>query len=102
LKEFEPDQLKVIIQKFRNDNFWCSNFLSPCKLLKKNPDGVRYVDVFIEKSKAELRPATNDAVKNLRDNHIPDPDGIRAKSAIEQLKAKREAMYANMHVEKKV
>jgi hypothetical protein len=40
--------LKKIIRHFRNDEFWSGKFLVLTRLLKKNADGIKYVDFFIE------------------------------------------------------
>lgn len=46
---YTKDQLMEIIETFRNDTFWQSNFLTPIKLRKKNPEGVKYIDYFWQK-----------------------------------------------------
>jgi len=43
------NELKVIIQYFRNDPFWTDNFHSPCKLRKNNKDNIKYLHIFEEK-----------------------------------------------------
>jgi biotin operon repressor len=50
---YSLSEIKRIVKHFREDNFWSSNFMSLTKLIKRNQDGVRYVDVFIEKLKKE-------------------------------------------------
>lgn len=37
----------------RTDDFWKNTFLSPLKLRKKDPQGIKYIDVFIEKMNAQ-------------------------------------------------
>jgi hypothetical protein len=44
----DPRSLYILIQKTREDEFWCKNFLSIIKLTKRNKDGVLYLDVFIQ------------------------------------------------------
>jgi hypothetical protein len=51
LNEFEFDKLMVWIRYYRQDEFWAKNFLSPLKLLKKNKEGMRYIDYFVERLK---------------------------------------------------
>lgn len=48
---YEPKELDEAIKWAVNDDFWKPNFLSPAKLIKKNDDGVTFIDVFIAKSK---------------------------------------------------
>jgi len=43
------NELKVIIQYFRNDPFWTDNFHSPCKLRKNNKDNIKFLHIFEEK-----------------------------------------------------
>ena len=44
------EQIANAVKWARNDDFWSKNFLSPLKLRSKNRDGVKYIDVFIERS----------------------------------------------------
>lgn len=46
INHYNPDQIKLIIEVFRNDSFWRKNFLSPVKLRNKNKDGISYIDYF--------------------------------------------------------
>ena len=48
LKEYDKEKLARIIIHYRNDTFWIKNFMSPLKLIRKNKDGIRYIDYFIE------------------------------------------------------
>lgn len=65
-------ELKKIIQHYRKDDFWAGNFLTLPKLLTKNKDGIRYIDLFQEKMKSvkpELKivstvPQGNSQLKN--------------------------------------
>jgi hypothetical protein len=47
---YSIDDIKTAIAWARGDPFWTTNFLSPGKLIKKNKDGVRYIDTFLAKS----------------------------------------------------
>lgn len=42
----DPDEIRAIIKWGRADSFWRSNFLSPAKLNKRDPSGVKYYDIF--------------------------------------------------------
>lgn len=45
------EEIKAVCQWARTDSFWQGNFHSPCKLRKRNPDGITYWDVFSQKMK---------------------------------------------------
>jgi hypothetical protein len=47
-----------IVQYARNDEFWKTNFLSLLKLRKKNSEGMKYIQVFYERMKAENERAS--------------------------------------------
>lgn len=40
------EQVKEIIETYRSDSFWQTNFLSPAKLRQRNKDGIKYIDYF--------------------------------------------------------
>jgi hypothetical protein len=46
-----PDEIRQVCKWGRTDPFWQSNFMSPAKLRERNPSGIKYFDVFAEKSK---------------------------------------------------
>ena len=46
LDGYSYDQIRQIVEYFRNDEWWRSKFLSPLKLRKTNRDGVKYIDLF--------------------------------------------------------
>lgn len=52
LKEFDFNRLKDMILFYRHDDFWSGNFLSPLKLLRKNKEGIRWIDYFFERMKS--------------------------------------------------
>jgi len=43
--------IEKITARARSDDFWSKNFLSLTKLRKKNPDGIKYIQVFYENFK---------------------------------------------------
>ena len=43
------EQISELIEAFRNDGFWKSNFLSPVKFRERNKDGIKYIDFFWNK-----------------------------------------------------
>lgn len=45
--------IEKIVEYARNDDFWQTNFLSILKLRKKDKQGMKYVQVFYERMKAE-------------------------------------------------
>ena len=45
------DEIYLVTNWARKDDFWKSNFLSANKLRNKNKDGVYYYDIFLEKAK---------------------------------------------------
>ena len=49
LDGYKPEQIEEIIDRFRNDPFWKTNFMTPLKLRKKNSEGIKYIDYFWEK-----------------------------------------------------
>lgn len=51
LDGLEFDDIIHLVQKTREDNFWCKNFLTITKLRKKNKDGVQYWNVFFNNVK---------------------------------------------------
>lgn len=51
LKSYSKEDIIKAIKWAKNDSFWNSNFLSISKLDKKNKDGVKFIDVFLAKSK---------------------------------------------------
>lgn len=42
----DPDEIRAIIKWARTDHFWKSNLMSPAKLNKRDPSGVKYYDIF--------------------------------------------------------
>ena len=48
------DDIKSSVTYARTDSFWQSNFLSPSKLIKKNKDGIMYIDVFMNRANKEV------------------------------------------------
>ena len=53
---YDPRELHEAIIWATSDDFWKPNFLSPSKLIQKNKDGVKFIDVFIAKSKQAKKP----------------------------------------------
>ena len=53
LKSYDKNKIISAIVWAKNNDFWNSNFLSLHKLDKKNKEDVKYIDVFIEKSKTK-------------------------------------------------
>jgi len=53
LKEYTKKQIVDVVVWARNDTFWSTNFLSINKLNKSDKNGVKYIDVFIEKMNAD-------------------------------------------------
>lgn len=51
-------EIAAVCRWARGNDFWCSNFLSPAKLRKKNRDGVLYFDVFNNRMKSDAHPTT--------------------------------------------
>lgn len=47
-KGYSYKQLKEIIIKAREDDFWCKNFMSVLKLKARNKEGIMYIDYFNE------------------------------------------------------
>ena len=45
-KKYSAEKILQIVKHFRKDNFWKSKFLVLPKLMKKNTDGILYVDYF--------------------------------------------------------
>ncbi len=43
------EQILDVVEYFREDAFWNTNFLSPLKLRRKNKEGIKFVDFFYEK-----------------------------------------------------
>ena len=43
------EQVREIIEVYRNDGFWKKNFVSPIKLRRRNNEDVRYIDYFWNK-----------------------------------------------------
>lgn len=58
-KGYSKDQIAKACKWAREDEFWSQNFRSPMKLKDSDKDGVRYIDIFLEKSnrKAKVEPA---------------------------------------------
>ncbi len=46
LDGYEYKQIREVIEHFRNDSFWVSNFMTPVKLRRLNNEGVKYIDYF--------------------------------------------------------
>jgi len=57
----DKEQLKSAITWARRDPFWSKNFMSPLKLRKKGPDGIMYIDRFIELCRASSSNPVNGA-----------------------------------------
>jgi len=51
LKSYSKEDIIKAIKWAKNDSFWNSNFLSVSKLLTKDKSDVKYIDVFLAKSK---------------------------------------------------
>lgn len=51
LKSYSKEDIVKAIKWAKNDSFWNSNFLSVSKLLTKDKSDVKYIDVFLAKSK---------------------------------------------------
>lgn len=47
LGKYSFTEIESVIKKMRVDSFWIDNFLSPCKLEKKNKEDVPYMEVFL-------------------------------------------------------
>ena len=60
--KYTKDQIINAVRWARSDDFWKGNFQSPVKLVKKNDDEVRYIDVFLDKSNP-LKPIDKDMPK---------------------------------------
>jgi len=43
------EQILDVVEYFRNDSFWNTNFLSPLKLRKRNKERIKFIDFFWEK-----------------------------------------------------
>lgn len=52
LKSYSKEDIVKAIKWAKSDSFWNPNFLSITKLNTKNKDGVKFIDVFLAKSKA--------------------------------------------------
>lgn len=55
----KPEDIRAICRWARADSFWQSNFMTPAKLRKKNPDGITYFDVL----NAKMQQAANTTPK---------------------------------------
>ena len=53
--QYTLDEIKSAITFAREDDFWKANFLSVLKLRRKNPEKIKYIEVFLEKIKAGTR-----------------------------------------------
>jgi hypothetical protein len=54
-----PDEIISAVKWAREDSFWSSNFMSLKKLRLKDKQGVAYIDLFINKSKANKQQQQN-------------------------------------------
>lgn len=52
--KISPRKLYLLIQIVRNDDFWSENFLSVLKLRKSNKEGIKYIDLFMNRFGGEL------------------------------------------------
>jgi hypothetical protein len=57
--KYSKDQIINAVRWGRTDEFWKGNFQSPVKLMKKNDDDVRYIDVFLDKAN-KIKPVDSD------------------------------------------
>lgn len=65
LDKFSKEQIYKAVKDGRRDEFWNKQFLSLNKLRKKNKDGIKYINVFlnlvpvtVERKRPELKPLT--------------------------------------------
>lgn len=70
IDEVDANSIIHIVQKARSDDFWKTVFNSLVKLRKKNKEGVKYVDVFIEKFKKPIVPANYGTAESFK---LPSP-----------------------------
>ncbi|RMH19749.1 MAG: hypothetical protein D6698_05275, partial [Gammaproteobacteria bacterium] len=69
LDGYSYEQIRQVIEHFRNDEWWRSRFLSPLKLRKRNRDGVKYIDLFWTAISEEGEQAMDsEALKVKREN----------------------------------
>lgn len=77
-KGYTKQQIFQAVTWARSDEFWRTNFQSPVKLMKVNGDGVKYIDVFLDKAN-KTKPNISDLpVQKMKYNPvvgmIPDND----------------------------
>lgn len=72
IDKYTEDQILKAVKNGRNDEFWSKQFLSLSKLRKKNGDGVKYIDIFLE-----LNKETSKQVTSVKANVIKPGDKIR-------------------------
>lgn len=60
--------IEEITKKTREDDFWSKNFLSLCKLRKKNNDGIMYIQVFYERFNTHKQTKHEKQMENLKAN----------------------------------
>lgn len=53
--EYKREDIGAAVRWARQDKFWCKVFQSPMKLNRKNDDGVRYIDVFLDQRNTEIK-----------------------------------------------
>lgn len=63
IDKFSIELIEKAVKAARSDEFWQKNFLSLCKLRKKNDDGVKYINVFLQlaNSHAKIEPVKTNA-----------------------------------------
>lgn len=70
LKLYKKDEIIKTVIWAKNDSFWSSNFMSIAKLDKSNKDGVKYIDVFMEKSRTIVSASVQPKHKDMSGQHI--------------------------------
>jgi len=63
IDKYTNDEIKQAVDNARNSEFWARNFLSLTKLRKKNDDGIKYINIFLELNRKPAAPSKDDKLK---------------------------------------
>jgi hypothetical protein len=70
-RDYTKEQIVAACKWARSDSFWADNFLSASKLKKLNKEGIRYIDLFLEKMQREATAKPKKAPDNPNESDIP-------------------------------
>jgi predicted transcriptional regulator len=70
-RDYTKEQIVAACKWARSDSFWADNFLSASKLKKLNKEGIRYIDLFLEKMQREATAKPKKAPDNPNESDDP-------------------------------